>query len=360
MIKLSIYSALLSLAMILAQSGNAQLANEFSWERYAGPSVNQGGDGPCEYITRTWAVEYAIRMAYDVDGPEINLSEQHIYQRCFQSLSQYSSCTSPESITALCMADFIRDYGIANEACLPAPVQNGISQYSRTLLSASHCIDPCYNQPNSAHFSFTAPLEYVNYSYQMGINSNDDLKASIIKYGPHSLYFLDGPYVNSEHAILILGWNSSNEWVFQNSSEDYFAGRGVDQTFGVLAFDISEYTNVKVGRVNGIPMCSGAGCSQFQRRPLDSDGDGFCSIAWGDLPVGLNCEGHDANDNDSSLGPYTVGGFTTELVSGSTITLNSYQQNPMRVTASSRILLKPGFKYKAQSGGRDFIASVSN
>ena len=342
-----------------------QVVSEFTdWEVYAGGKINQGPDGPCEYIARSWAVEYAIRMYFKESGttnsmPDIDLSEQHIYQRCFQRLPEYSNCTTPESITGLCMADFISNHGIANEACLPAPVVGGISQYDRNLLSTSNCVNPCNGKPSSSQYVFRAPLDYANYDYQMGINNNTDLKKSIIKYGPHSLYFLDGEYVNSEHAILIVGWNSSGEWRFKNSSELYFDGRGISG-IGTLAFDISQYTSVKVGRVTGAPVCQGSGCNAFARRALDSDGDGFCSIKWGDLPAGISCKGHDADDSNSAVGPYTDYGYKTRLVAGSTVTLDSAQTDPMIVRANSKVILAPGFSYTARNGGRTFTAFIGD
>lgn len=362
------------LGLLFTCNGHGQIVSEFrDWEQYAGGGIDQGPDGPCEYITRTWAVEYAVRMYYrdsgtSHDNPYVDLSEQHIWQRCFERLPEYyPDCIEYEGIKSHCMADFITDHGIANEACLMSTDSSGNARFDRTLLAdASNevCIDPCIEAPQIDRYRFRAPLEYVYSASQLGIHSNDDLKKAIIKYGPHSLYVQEGvnwPYTfdAGEHAILIVGWTSSGKWRFKNSSTRYFEGKGVTG-IGELAFDIGHFGSIKVGRVIGEPECEGFACSDFARRYLDYDGDGFCSIKWGNLPAGVSCKGHDANDTNSAVGPYTDCGYKTKLASGSTVTLSSYETLPTMVRATSKGILTPGFKYDAQDCGRNFTAFIGN
>ena len=265
------------LGLLFTCNGYGQIVSEFrDWEQYAGGNINQGPDGPCEYITRAWAVEYAVRMYYRDSGathgnPAVDLSAQHIWQRCFERLPEYQNCREPEGITSLCMADFITDHGIVNEACLTAPVVGGISQFDRYLLAEASnqvCIDPCVEASQIDRYRFKAPLEYVYSASQLGIRGNDDLKKAIIKYGPHSLYVQEGgnwPYAfgADNHAILIVGWTSSGKWRFKNSSTQYFDGEGNEESeeesddsqdgFNNLFSNDEEEENPLANLINSLP-----------------------------------------------------------------------------------------------------------
>lgn len=348
-----------------------QVVSAFTgWEQYKSGNINQGPDGPCEYITRTWAVEYAVRMYYKDAStanslPNVDLSEQHLWQGCLSSLPEYSQCpSSTGGITSVCVADFIANQGIANEACLPGAASG--HPYDRTLLdntSYDVCRDPCVEVSQINRYRFKAPLQYAYQASELGIHNNEDLKKAIIKYGPQSLYVQEGlnwPYSfrANDHAILIVGWTSSGKWRFQNSSTKYFNGIGVSG-IGELAFDIRNFSSIKVGRVNGLPECEGYACSDFAPRDLDHDGDGFCSIKWGDLPAGISCTGHDANDNSQNIGPYNAYGYpATVITSGyaGQIVLDKPipEPAPFIIRASDKIILKPGFIGSALSGDRGY------
>lgn len=364
----------LVIGLLLSVNGYAQVVTEFlDWEEFSGDDINQGPDGPCEYITRTWAVEYAVRMSHKKPGYSdfsvqyVDLSEHHIYQSCLQDVLYRDGkyCYEQDGITPSCMIDFLENYGIANDTCFP-PLDNVPSYepiYQRDVIpreEVARCENPCINKDPSYNFRVRVHFDVGRLASDLDINGSEELKKSIIKYGPHSVYFQGGQYVSGEHAILITGWDSAGNWRIKNSSNDYFLGAGL-HGIESIAFDIGDE---RAYRVNGIPECVGSGCTnRFTRRALDSDSDGFCSIKWGDIPSGLGCKGHDADDDDSEIGPYNAYGYKTRLMSGSTVTLGRSRVQlmlPVLVRAKARVILEPGFKCDAQDGGRNFTAFVGD
>jgi hypothetical protein len=310
-----------------------QITDDFDWtktkESFWIDRDDQISNGPCYSIALVNMCEVLAQVQYKAI---INLSVQHLYSNC-----PYRWCNNdPECLAnaAYNKCFYAKIEGIVNEENLPDnyPLPN----YDETDPTT---VADCERTLNSEDYKYHIGGFDGNYFNPVNliINSNIQMKQSILKYGPHLVYY-------NNHALLFYGW-IGDQWRVINTLKDAL---GLPLGSNLYTFDFSNHYP-EILRLRGISWFEGPYAPNYILRQPDADGDGYCDFAYGDLPSNCTaCIGHDADPTNSNIGGFTDYGNSIKVYYVSDINLYQEISDPSDYRFTTRVRLTTGFHVKAK------------
>ncbi len=269
---------------------------EFSWrdvhgQNWVTPVKNQGGCGSCWAFAATGATELMVNLYYN-RHLDLNLAEQQLV-----SCSGAGSCNGGWTYKAV---QFIRDHGIAEEACFPYKASN--------ISCSGMCSDP---EETIKIGAFKNNLSRTIENYKKVVLSGAATIAilpwrhSIGLVGFKTLYAGDRVYVKSSTESRWVNIDSNSPligmtaWLIKNSW-------GTSWGSGGYAYVVTNMSDIYP---NDPSLLAGAITSkQFSFNDIictDNDGDGY--YCWGSGTKPPHCpdcpDSPDGDDSDACFGP---------------------------------------------------------
>jgi len=222
-------------AAVTARPGVAGAAPPaaFDWRDYNGgnwttPIKDQGVCGSCWAFGAVGALEAAINVDLGIPDVDMDLSEQYLVTDC---AIDAGSCTGGWHMLAF---DYIRDYGIPDEGCLPygdgrpdgctyVPECGSICTYNDVgVCSDYQCSDRCA--------TWSERLQSLEQYLYVGTDKTA-IKEALIEHGPlavavstHGRFDPDGIYrcddnVSQNHVVVMVGYSDDwgGYWILKNS-----------------------------------------------------------------------------------------------------------------------------------------------
>lgn len=255
---------------------NAQLPSSFSWENrhgyeYISDAKPQIINGPCGVFAAIAAVEAMCHIYYNNTGinEEFDFSEAYVYNDNSVLGCTGAGCLSNDAPTAL---NFAKTTGYINDDSFPWPD------------TITTCLVNCSGYNGNPNQRVYIP----NYTSEISISTNSDLKSAILNYGPIIMRpssingnALHPGYPGADqikHTVLFIGWDGSQWWI----KDSWMNTPSIDlKTYSVFNYQPTFYRVYPVNpqNSNDVLRCSGSQSELFTRKGWDVDGDGFYS--WG-------------------------------------------------------------------------------
>ncbi len=212
--------------------GVSAVPTSFDWRNYIGynwvtPVKNQLDCGSCWAFSSVGLAEAQHNIMADDPELDLDLSEQYLVSTCFS----YGDCNGGVDIYAL---EYIRDYGIPDEACYPYISDN------------SYCSERCTDYLTRLKF---LPNVYYLSNYDGTSYSALTMKTKISSYGPITIgmgadpdtygNYWDGDILRCDHdipsdgtsgvdhGVLAVGYDDAGGyWIVKNSWGSTWDGDG--------------------------------------------------------------------------------------------------------------------------------------
>jgi len=280
--------------------GDCKLPKYFDWrnrhgENWNTPVKDQGFFGSCQTFAKTSAQEARINLYYN-QHIDVDLSEQYLLDcggpsvdgdyvpppplGVFPFADYYPACSErlyncPECIFAAQSRHFCPGseycaqeiHGIVDESCYRPYVwgsdayqckqENICDDWEQRLWKIKGHRDYILSSENP---------EYPNCSNLEIVNSKEQIKIALMKYGP-----LISTYEPWGHIMVLSGYKEPDIWIFKNSWGEFYGDNGY------LEIQSVEYPSREYYGFTGEVICPASeNCSI---KCVDKDNDGFCN--WG-------------------------------------------------------------------------------
>ena len=216
----------------------------FDWRNHSGsdwttPVKDQGQCGSCWAFSAVGVSEAVINIASGNPNLDLDLSEQYLVTDCALSAG---ACDGGSKSQAL---DYIRDYGIPDEGCLPYLDGDGCTYSFLGMCDFFQCTysmgGECSDYRCSDRCSdWASRLHTIDSNTYLGsYPSENTMKAALIAHGPLAVSMnMDGSFNpnqvytclnnnNTGHAVVVVGYDDAGGyWIVKNSWGDDWGPEG--------------------------------------------------------------------------------------------------------------------------------------